>query len=257
MTPPTTPIAIAIVTGGSRGLGKSTALHLAAQGVDVILTYRSQAAEAQAVVSQIETLGRRAVALPLDVAVSASFAKFAETVKAALVTTWQRESFNFLVNNAGHGVNASLMETTEAQFDELFNVHLKGVFFLTQKLLPLMANGGRIINLSTGLTRFSHPGRAAYAAMKGAVETLTLYMAKELGPRGITANVVAPGAIATDFGGGSVRDNPQVNSFIASQTALGRAGLPDDIGGVIASMLLPANGWVTAQRIEASGGMYL
>jgi NAD(P)-dependent dehydrogenase (short-subunit alcohol dehydrogenase family) len=253
----TTSTPIAIVTGGSRGLGKSTALHLAAQGCDLILTYRSQAEEAQAVVAQIEGLGRRAVALQLDVGISASFAEFAKDVKAALAATWQRDSFNYLVNNAGHGVNASLMETTEAQFDELFNVHLKGVFFLTQKLLPLMADGGRIVNLSTGLTRFSHPGRAAYAVMKGAVETLTLYMAKELGPRGITANVVAPGAIATDFGGGAVRDNPQVNSMIAAQTALGRAGLPDDIGAVIASLLSPANGWVTAQRIEASGGMYL
>jgi NAD(P)-dependent dehydrogenase (short-subunit alcohol dehydrogenase family) len=255
MTTSNTPIAI--VTGGSRGLGKSTALHLAAQGTDVILTYRNQATEAHAAVAQIEALGRRAVALQLDVGVSATFEPFAKQIGAALAEHWQRSSFDYLVNNAGHGVYASLMETTEAQFDELFNVHLKGVFFLTQKLLPLMTDGGRIINLSTGLTRFSHPGRAAYAAMKGAIETLTLYMAKELGPRGITANVVAPGAIATDFGGGSVRDNPQVNTFIASQTALGRAGLPDDIGAVIASLLSPANGWVTAQRIEASGGMYL
>lgn len=255
MNPSNNPIAI--VTGGSRGLGKSTALHLAQQGADVILTYRNQANQAQAVVAQIEALGRRAMALPLDVAVSAGFEAFAADIRAVLAQHWQRESFNYLVNNAGHGVDASLMETTEAQFDELFNVHLKGVFFLTQKLLPLMVDGGRIVNLSTGLTRFSHPGRAAYAAMKGAVETLTLYMAKELGPRGITANVVAPGAIATDFGGGTVRDNPQVNSFIASHTALGRAGVPDDIGAVIASLLAPANGWVTAQRIEASGGMYL
>ena len=255
MTTTITPIAI--VTGGSRGLGKSTALHLAAQGTDIILTYRSQAAEAQAVVAQIEALGRRAVALPLDVAVSARFADFAAQVKAALATTWQRDSFNFLVNNAGHGAYASLMDTTEAQFDALFNVHLKGVFFLTQKLLPLMADGGRIVNISSGLTRFALPGYAAYAAMKGAVEVMTRYMAKELGARGIAVNTLAPGAIETDFGGGTVRDNPEVNGFIAAQTALGRVGLPDDIGGAIATLLSPGNGWVTAQRIEASGGMFL
>jgi NAD(P)-dependent dehydrogenase (short-subunit alcohol dehydrogenase family) len=259
MTTPTTAsiTPIAIVTGGSRGLGKSTALHLARQGVDVILTYRSQAAEAQAVVAEIEALGRRAVALPLDVAVSASFAEFASQVKAALASTWQRDDFNYLVNNAGVGIYASLMDTTEAQFDALVNIHFKGVFFLTQKLLPLMADGGRIVNLSTGLTRFSLPNYGAYASMKGAVEVLTRYMAKELGPRGIAVNTVAPGAIATDFGGGQLRDNAQLNAFVAGQTALGRAGLPDDIGGVIAALLSPANGWVNAQRIEASGGMFL
>lgn len=253
--PTTTPIAI--VTGGSRGLGKSMALHLAAQGTDIILTYRSQAAEAQAVVAQIEALGRRAVALPLDVAVSASFAEFAAQVQAALAQTWQQSRFNYLVNNAGHGASASLMDTTEAQFDALFNVHLKGVFFLTQKLLPLMADGGRIVNISSGLTRFALPGYAAYAAMKGAVEVMTRYMAKELGARGIAVNTLAPGAIETDFGGGMVRDNPEVNGFIAAQTALGRVGLPGDIGGAIALLLSPGNGWITAQRIEASGGMFL
>ena len=253
--PTTTPIAI--VTGGSRGLGKSMALHLAAQGTDIILTYRSQAAEAQAVVAQIEALGRRAVALPLDVAVSASFAEFAAQVQAALAQTWQQSRFNYLVNNAGHGASASLMDTTVAQFDALFNVHLKGVFFLTQKLLPLMADGGRIVNISSGLTRFALPGYAAYAAMKGAVEVMTRYMAKELGARGIAVNTLAPGAIETDFGGGMVRDNPEVNGFIAAQTALGRVGLPGDIGGAIALLLSPGNGWITAQRIEASGGMFL
>ncbi len=254
-TSTTTPIAI--ITGGSRGLGKSTALHLAAQGTDIILTYRSQAAEAQAVVAQIEALGRRAVALPLDVAVSASFADFAAQIKAALSATWQQGSFNYLVNNAGVGVHASLMETTEAQFDDLVNMHFKGVFFLTQKLLPLMADGGRIVNISSGLTRFALPGYAAYAAMKGAVEVMTRYMAKELGARGIAVNTLAPGAIETDFGGGAVRDNPQLNSFVAAQTALGRVGLPDDIGGAIAALLSPASGWVNAQRIEASGGMFV
>jgi NAD(P)-dependent dehydrogenase (short-subunit alcohol dehydrogenase family) len=248
---------IALITGGSRGLGKSAALHIARSGSDVILTYRSQRAEADAVVKDIEAMGRRAVALPLNVADSSSFAAFADGVKQALQQTWQREHFNFLINNAGIGTYASFMETTEAQFDELVNIHFKGVFFLTQKLLPLMADGGRIVNVSTGLARFSLPGYSAYASMKGAIEVLTKYLAKELGGRGIAVNVVAPGAIETDFGGGATRDNAELNGFIASQTALGRAGLPDDIGGVIASLLSPANGWINAQRIEASGGMFL
>lgn len=252
------PIApIALVTGGSRGLGRSTALKLAAQGTDVILTYRSGRAEAQAVVAQIEALGQAAVALPLDVAESHSFDAFAEHVREALSNQWHREQFDFLVNNAGVGGHGSFADTTEAQFDRLMDIHFKGVFFLTQKLLPLLADGGRIVNVSTGLTRFALPGHAAYASMKGAIEVLTRYLAKELGPRGIAVNVVAPGAIATDFGGGTVRDNPQVNDFIASQTALGRVGQPDDIGGVVASLLSPANGWINAQRIEASGGMFL
>jgi NAD(P)-dependent dehydrogenase (short-subunit alcohol dehydrogenase family) len=252
---------IAIVTGGSRGLGKNTALHLARRGTDVILTYRSQQAEALAVVAQIEALGRRAVALPLDVGIDVglvgSFDAFASAVHGALASHWQRESFNALVNNAGAGEYGSLMETTEAQFDSLVNMHVKGVFFLTQKLLPLMADGGRIVNISSGLTRFALPGYAAYASMKGAVEVMTRYMAKELGPRGIAVNTVAPGAIETDFGGGAVRDNAQLNAFVASQTALGRVGQPDDIGGVICALLSTDNAWVNAQRIEASGGMFL
>jgi NAD(P)-dependent dehydrogenase (short-subunit alcohol dehydrogenase family) len=255
--PSSTNTPIAIVTGGSRGLGKNAALHIAQTGSDVILTYRSQAAEAAAVVAEIEALGRRAVALQLDVGDSSSFAAFGAKVKQVLAEQWQRDSFNFLVNNAGVGIHASLMETTEAQFDTLVNIHLKGVFFLTQKLLPLMADGGRIVNVSSGLARFALPGYAAYGAMKGGIEVLTRYMAKELGPRGIAVNVVAPGAIETDFGGGAVRDNAQLNAFVASQTALGRVGVPDDIGGVIASLLTPANRWVNAQRIEASGGMFL
>lgn len=255
-----TPLAstpIALITGGSRGLGKSAALHLARQGTDVLLTYRSQAAQALAVVAEIEALGRRAVALPLDMADSAGFDTFASEVRQALAQHWQRERFNFLVNNAGMGIHASLMETTEAQLDALYQVHFKGVFFLTQKLLPLIGDGGRIVNVSSGLARFSLPGYAAYASMKGAVEVLSQYMAKELGPRGIAVNVVAPGAIETDFGGGAVRDNAQLNSFIASQTALGRVGLPDDIGGVIASLLSDGNRWINGQRIEASGGIFL
>jgi len=255
MSHPNSPIAL--ITGGSRGLGKSTALHLARQGTDVLLTYRSQATQAQAVVAEIEALGRRAVALPLDMADSARFDPFASEVRQALARHWQREHFNFLVNNAGEGAHASLMETTEAQLDALYQVHFKGVFFLTQKLLPLVADGGRIVNVSSGLARFSLPGYAAYASMKGAVEVLTRYMAKELGPRGIAVNVVAPGAIETDFGGGMVRDNAQLNGFIASQTALGRVGLPDDIGGMIASLLSDGNRWINGQRIEASGGIFL
>jgi len=255
MSTNTTPIAL--ITGGSRGLGKNTALKLAERGVDIILTYRTGADEARQVVQQIEALGRRAVALPLDVADSRAFADFAAQVKAALAQHWQRERFDYLVNNAGIGLRASFEATSEDQFDQLMNIQLKGPFFLTQKLLPLIADGGRILNVSTGLARFALPGYAAYAAMKGGIEVLTRYQAKELGARGIAVNVVAPGAIETDFGGGLTRDNAQVNSYIASQTALGRAGLPDDIGGAIASLLQPENRWITGQRIEVSGGMFL
>ena len=251
----TTPIAL--VTGGNRGLGRNTAIKLAESGSDVILTWRGHRDEADAVVAQIEALGRRAIALQLDVGQVATFDAFAAAVREALARHWQREQFDHLVNNAGVGAHALIAETSEAQFDELMNVHFKGVFFLTQKLLPLIADGGRIVNISTGLTRFAFPGYGAYAAMKGAIETLTKYLAKELGARGIAVNVVAPGAIETDFGGGSVRNNPQLQALIASQTALGRVGQPDDIGGVIAALLSPANGWVNAQRIEASGGMLL
>jgi NAD(P)-dependent dehydrogenase (short-subunit alcohol dehydrogenase family) len=221
------------------------------------LTYHSQQAQAQEVVAEIQKMGRRAVALQLDAADSSSFAAFAAQVSQTLKQHWQRDHFNFLVNNAGTGIYANFMDTTEAQFDEMANIHLKGVFFLTQKLLPLMVDGGRIVNISTGLTRFASPGYTAYASMKGAVEVMTKYMAKELGARGITVNTLAPGAIETDFGGGVVRDNAQVNGYLASQTALGRVGLPDDIGPMVASMLSPSSGWVNAQRIEASGGMYI
>ncbi|GAA6118659.1 SDR family oxidoreductase [Acidovorax sp. FG27] len=249
--------AIALITGGSRGLGRSAALHVARSGDDVILTYRSQASEAQAVVAEIEALGRRAVALPLDVAATATFADFAARVRGVLASHWQRERFDFLVNNAGSGAHAGFMETTEEQFDQMVAIHLKGTFFLTQQLLPLMNDGGRILNVSSGLTRFALPGYAAYAAMKGGVEVLTRYLAKELGARGIAVNTLAPGAIETDFGGGAVRDNAQINGFIAGQTALGRVGLPDDIGGAVAALLQPGTGWVNAQRIEASGGMFV
>lgn len=254
-TPQHTPIAL--ITGGSRGLGRNAAIKLAEGGSDIILTYRSNAAEAQAVVQQIEQFGRRALALPLDVADSRSFARFAEQVKTALSSTWQRDRFDHLVNNAGIGVHASFEATTEAQFDTLVNIHLKGPFFLTQTLLPLIADGGHILNVSSGLARFSLPGYAAYAAMKGGIEVLSRYQAKELGGRGIKVNTIAPGAIETDFGGGAVRDNAELNRFVAAQTALGRAGVPDDIGGAIASLLSAGSGWITGQRIEVSGGMFL
>lgn len=253
----TTPVRIALITGGSRGLGRNTALHLARQGTDVILTYKGHEADAQAVVREIEALGRQGVALQLDMGDSADFKGFAERVKAVLSSQWQREHFDYLVNNAGTGVHAAFADTTEAQFDELVNVHLKGTFFLTQKLLPLIADGGRIVNTSSGLARFSLPGYAAYAAMKGGIEVLTRYMAKELGARRIAVNTIAPGAVETDFGGGAVRDNQQLNTQIAGLTAMGRVGLPDDIGGAVAALLSEGNGWMTGQRVEVSGGMML
>lgn len=248
---------IALITGGSRGLGKNTALHLARNRVDVILTYRTGKAEAQAVVADIVEGGGKAVALQLDVGNSRSFAGFAEEVAAILRSHWQREQFDYLVNNAGTGLHARFAETSEQQFDDLMNVHFKGVFFLTQGLLPLIADGGRIINLSSGLTRFAIADSSAYAAMKGAVEVLTRYLARELGPRRIGVNTVAPGAIETDFGGGMVRDNPELNAAIAGMTALGRAGVPDDIGGVITALLSEDSRWINGQRIEASGGIVL
>lgn len=248
---------IALITGASRGLGRNEALHLARAGFDLILTYQSKAEEAEAVVEAVRKLGRKAQALQLDVAQSGTFPAFAGQVRELLRTHWETEQFHALVNNAGIGIHAAFQDTTEAQFDLLMNIHLKGAFFLTQNLLPLLADGGRIVNLSSGLARFSLPGYAAYAAMKGGVEVLTRYLAKELGPRRITVNTLAPGAIETDFGGGAVRDLPEVNRFIASQTALGRAGLPDDIGGALAAILSGPAGWINGQRIEVSGGMFL
>jgi NAD(P)-dependent dehydrogenase (short-subunit alcohol dehydrogenase family) len=248
---------IALVTGGSRGLGKNMALSLAGKGIDVVLTYRQQQAEAEAVVAEIRALGRRAAALPLDVAQAGSFDAFLGQLKTVLRETFEAGQFHFLINNAGMGVYAAFADTTEAQFDELVDTHFKGPFFLTQKALPLLADGGRVINISSGLARFAMPGYAAYAAMKGAMEVLTRYQAKELGARGIAVNTVAPGAIETDFGGGVVRDNAQVNQHIAAQTALGRVGLPEDIGGVVAFLCTDDARWINAQRIEASGGMFL
>ncbi|MDF2619217.1 MAG: 3-oxoacyl-(acyl-carrier-protein) reductase protein [Xanthobacteraceae bacterium] len=245
---------IAVVTGGSRGLGRNTVISLARRGVDAVFTYRSNRVEADKVVAEVEAIGRRAVALQLDTADVATFDAFAARLREALATLGA-ERFDYLVNNAGTSHHGSIEETTEAELDTLYNVHFKGVFFLTQKLLPLIRDGGRIVNLSTGLTRIIVPGSAAYGAMKGAVEVLTRYMAKELGPRRIAVNVVAPGAIATDFSGGMVRDNPEVNRRVTEMTALGRVGEPDDIGRMIASLLSEDNRWVNAQRIEVSGGM--
>lgn len=245
---------ISLVTGANRGLGRNTALSIANRGGDVIVAYRTNVEQAQAVVAQIRALGRKAVALELDLAQMASFTNFAESLRAELSEVWGRDTFDHLVNNAGHGEFAMLADTTEAQFDGLFNVHVKGVFFLVQALLPLLADGGSIINFSSGLTRISYPGFSAYSAAKAAVETLSVYMARELGPRGITVNTVAPGAIETDFGGGLVRDNADVNAQFAAMTALGRVGVPDDIGPMVAGLLSDDNRWVTAQRIEVSGG---
>lgn len=245
---------ISLVTGGSRGLGRNTVLNIARRGGDVIFTYQSRAADAHAVVTEVEQLGQKAVALPLDVGVSGSFAGFAERVRFALHDTWGRSSFDHLVNNAGHGDMAALSEMTEEAFDRIVNVHFKGVYFLTQQLLPLLADGGRIVNLSSGLTRVTSPGWSAYAAAKGSIEVLTVYMAKELGSRGIAVNTVAPGAIETDFLGGAVRDTPEFNQHFAAMTSLGRVGVPDDVGPMIASLLSEDNRWVNAQRIEVSGG---
>ncbi|HAR72677.1 MAG TPA: short-chain dehydrogenase [Flavobacteriaceae bacterium] len=248
---------IALVTGGSRGLGKNMALSLAKKGVDVVLTYNSNKEEADKVVAEIQNLGQNAAAFQLDAGNVKSFDAFIKEVTNHLTEKTGKPNFDYLVNNAGTALYAPFAETTEEQFDNAVNIHYKGVFFLTQKALPFLNDGGRIVNISTGLARFSNPGSSAYAAMKGAVEVLTRYLAKELGSRGITANTVAPGAIATDFGGGRVRDNKEINDHVAQVTALGRVGLPNDIGGVVAFLCSDDARWVTGQRIEVSGGMNL
>jgi len=247
---------IALITGGSRGLGRHTALRFAENGADVILTYRSGKTEAEEVVAEIKAGGRMAIALPLDTGRSDTFAAFAEDLRKALVDTWNRETFDFLINNAGIDARSLFPETTEEDFDRLSNVHFKGVYFLTQHLLSLIADGGRIVNTSTGLARFTLPGYAAYAAMKSAVETLTRYMAKELGGRGITANLVAPGPVETDFTRASL-GNPLIREMLVSQTALGRTAQPEDVTGVALFLCSEEARWVTAQRIEASGGLFL
>jgi NAD(P)-dependent dehydrogenase (short-subunit alcohol dehydrogenase family) len=247
---------IAIVTGGSRGLGRNTVLHLAQRGVRSIFTFNSNRAEADKVAAASLDAGAKAIALQLDAGNTGSFDAFVKEVRRAL-KEFGADRFDYLVNNAGTSHNASIEKTTEEELDAIYNVHFKGVFFLTQKLLPLINDGGRIVNISSGLTRFAYPGRASYASMKGAIEIFTRYLAQELGPRRITVNTVAPGAIATDFSGGLVRDNPEINKHIAEVTALGRVGLPDDIGPMIAALLSDDNRWVNAQRIEVSGGVNL
>ena len=248
---------IALVTGGSRGLGKDMALSLVKKGLGVIITYQSNEEAASHTLKEIENIGGHGASLQLDVAKSNTFKGFFDTLKSTLESEFGVSHFHYLINNAGIGIHAPFAETSEEQFDILSNTHLKGAYFLSQKALPLLENGGGIVNISTGLARFSLPGYAAYATMKGAVETLTKYQAKELGERQINVNVVAPGAIATDFGGGVVRDNDQVNQFIASQTALGRVGEANDIGGVVAFLCSDDAKWINGQRIEVSGGMFL
>lgn len=245
---------IAIVTGASRGLGRNTVLNLAQRGVDCIFTYHSNRAEADKVLALVAETGSKAAALQLDTGKVAAFDAFTDDVRRTLAG-WHAERFDYLVNNAGTSHHNSIEKTTEAELDALYDVHFKGVFFLTQKLLPLINDGGRIVNISSGLTRIIVPESAAYGSLKGAVEVLTKYMAKELAPRRIAVNVVAPGAIQTDFSGGIVRDNPEVNRRVTEMTALGRPGLPDDIGPMIASLLSEDNRWINAQRIEVSGGM--
>ena len=248
---------VALITGGSRGLGRSAALALAASGSDVVLTYRNEKEKAVVVVEEIKSLGRKAAAICLDVSAVAKLNDFTEELAMVLENEFQRDKLDVLVNNAGVGINVPFAQTSEAVFDYLMNVNLKGVFFLTQKVLPLLADGGRIINLSTGLTRFCLPGYGAYAAMKGAIEVLTSYLAKELGGRGIRVNVIAPGAIDTDFNKAALEAHPEMRNFIAAQTALGRIGEADDIGRIVALLCDDGGGWINAQRIEASGGMFL
>ncbi|SEW50624.1 SDR family NAD(P)-dependent oxidoreductase [Chitinophaga arvensicola] len=248
---------IALVTGGGRGLGKNMALKLAEKGLNVILTYNSRKEDAEQVVSQIQQSGRQAAALQLNVGDLKSFDSFFEQLKKLLHDVFKADKIDFLINNGGIGGHALIEQVTEEMFDELLNIHYKGVYFLTQKAIPVLNDGGGIINISSGLARFSLPGSSAYACMKGAIEVFTRYLAKELAPRGIRANTVAPGAIATDFSGGRVRDDEQTNKMVSSITALGRVGLPDDIGGVVAFLCTPEAGWMTAQRIELSGGMLI
>ncbi|GIG40803.1 SDR family NAD(P)-dependent oxidoreductase [Cellulomonas phragmiteti] len=257
-TSTTTRTRVALVTGGNRGLGRATALALAADGTDVVLTYRSHEDEARTVVAEVEAAGRRAVALRLDTGDVADVEGFAARLTAALDTTWGRSTLDVLVNNAGHALPTPLGSTTAADLQSLFDVHVRGVFLLTQSLVPLLVDGGRVVNVSSGLARFVRAGgHSTYGAMKAAVEALTRYWAVELGGRGITVNVVAPGPVATDFGGGAVRDTAGLQAVLASQTALGRVGQASDIGALVAAVVSPAMGWVTGQRIEASGGIAL
>ena len=248
---------IALVTGGSRGLGKNSALCLAEKGHDVILTYHTNQAAANEVVALIQAMGRKAMALQLDMGNLGSFNQFMEELSLTLQEKWDTDKFDFLINNAGVGATIPYQQATEEEFDYLMNIHFKGVYFFTQKALPFINDQGRIINLSSGTTRFCVSGYSIYASMKGAIETFTRYLAKEVGQRGITANVLAPGPIETDFNGAAIRNNPQMKGFLANQTALGRVGEASDIGGIITFLCSPEGYWINGQRIEASGGISL
>jgi NAD(P)-dependent dehydrogenase (short-subunit alcohol dehydrogenase family) len=246
---------IALVTGGSRGLGKDMALSIAEKGVDVLLTYRNNEADASDTVARIQALGRKAAALHLDMSDLSTLDPFIRQVTGVLQSTWNTTTFDYLVNNAGMGATIPFEQVTEAVFDEFLNVHFKGVYFLTQKCVPLLNSGGRIINISTGTTRFSNPGYSVYASMKGAIEVFTKYLAKELGAKGIGANVVAPGPIETDFNNAAIRSNPQMKERLSSLSPLGRVGNANDIGGVVAFLCTDEARWVNGQRIEVSGGI--
>jgi NAD(P)-dependent dehydrogenase (short-subunit alcohol dehydrogenase family) len=248
-------IKVALVTGGSRGLGRDMALSLAAKGIDVILTYRTNKAEAEDAVKQIESTGRKAAALPLDMSQFHSLSTFVEELLTVLQANWNTTQLDFLINNAGMGATVPFTDVTEALFDEFLNVHFKGVYFLTQKLTPHLNQGGCVINISTGTTRFTNPGYSVYASMKGAIEVFTKYLAKELGPKGIRANVVAPGPIETDFNSAAIRSNPQMKERLSSLTPLGRVGTAEDIGGVVAFLCTDEARWINGQRIEVSGGI--
>ena len=246
---------IAIVTGGSRGLGKDMATSIALKGIDVILTYRSNEADALQTVQSIKAIGQKAVAIQLDMTDSTSIDRFVQQVLESLQTNWNTDRFDFLVNNAGMGATVPFLEVTEAMFTDFLNVHFKGIYFLTQKFVPYINEGGRIINISSGTTRFAHPGYSVYASMKGAIETFTKYLAKELGPKGIGANVVAPGPVETDFNNAAIRSNPQMKAALSSMTPLGRVGAANDIGSVVAFLCTDDARWINGQRIEVSGGI--
>lgn len=248
---------IALITGGSRGLGKDMAINIAKKGIDIIITYHSNENAANDVVAEIQKLGRKAKAFQLDTSSTKGFDDFFSQLSSYLMLETGTDRFDFLINNAGTGIYQNIIDTTEDQLDEMYNVHFKGVYFLTQKALPYLNDGGKIINISSGLVRYSFPSASAYACMKGAIEVFTRYLAKELAPRKITANVVAPGAIATDFGGGENKTNQKKIAFISGSTALGRMGNPDDIGGVVAFLCTEDAKWVNGQRIEVTGGMFL
>lgn len=247
---------IALITGGSRGLGRSAALSLADQGINLIITYKSNREAAEQVIKELSEKGVKAAPLQLDTENTASLDSFVEEFKSMLKDEFQAAHFDYLLNNAGVGHLSPLTEMKEEDFDRLYHIHLKSVYFLTQRLVPLMNKGGSILNVSSGLTRFSYPHYSAYASLKGAIEVFTRYLAVELGPKQIRANTIAPGAIETDFGGGQVRDNKELNQTIASHTPLGRVGKAEDIGPIMAEILAGKTQWINGQRIEASGGIH-